>query len=240
MAAALVIGGPESGEAIPTYPVRGPVFQLPCRGENLPAEVTGVELWYSTDDGRTWSKSQSIPRDRGHFEFHAQRAGEYAFAVRLRLKDGSIRPKNHTDLVPELKAVVSFADERRDKAARASDEADDLDHELIKLELELIRKEMKRLALEPVYGPDAAEKIDRLRTRLRLIREMTGAQPRAAAVVPTVEAVPVLRPLPMLPPSSGTAAPAPDGAEPSRLPVVPIAPSIVPAAPPPHAPEPRL
>jgi hypothetical protein len=239
MAAALLVGGndpglpkvPQSGVSLPAHPVCGPVFHIPCHTERLPSEVVGIELWYSTDGGKTWSKSGDIPRDRTQFEFQAQKAGEHVFAVRVRFKDGSVQPKNNEDLVPEMRAVVAFdsANERREKVVRAVDEAEELDQELTRLELELIRKEMKRLALEPVYSPETAEKIDRLRARLGQIRARLregGAEQLRAPAGP-IPGPSQREPENVIP---SVVVPAP-------LPVVPMAPPVVPEAPPPHAPE---
>jgi hypothetical protein len=50
-------------------------------------------------------------------------------------------------------------------------EAKELDEELTRLELELIHKELKRLAEEKGLSPDVEQKIDRLRDRLRNVQE---------------------------------------------------------------------
>ena len=105
-----------SSDEIPTYKVLGPTFHIPCKAEMLPPAVVSVELWYSINGGKTWSKSSDILlRDQTHFEFQAQKAGEYLFAPRLRYKNGLARPDNSDELVPQLRVSVQMGNGRPGK-----------------------------------------------------------------------------------------------------------------------------
>lgn len=126
---------------------------------------------------------------------------------------------------------------------------DELDNELTRLEIELIQKELKKLANESELSLSAEEKIDRLRVRLsalraRLVPSATlssnpGSCPEGAKSSNESRIVPAALPLPNSSPSSLPSSPAnaqfplnPSIISPSA-PTIPV-PSL-PVAPPPRA-----
>lgn len=67
-------------------------FWIPFEPEGAVQRLRQVELYYSTDQGRSWRHVQSAaPNDRG-FQFYAERDGTYAFAVRTVDVEGRAHP----------------------------------------------------------------------------------------------------------------------------------------------------
>jgi hypothetical protein len=162
---------PAPVELIPVYKVPGPAFTMPCKLSDLSA-VVGVQLWVSTDGAKTWAVCAEIATDATKFEFHAKRPGEHWFAVRLKHKDGTFNPASVSDLVPIQRVSVATGSEAESaRKNRPTELANVLDEELPRLELELIRKEIKRLAEEKRLTPETEATIERLRFRLSMIRE---------------------------------------------------------------------
>lgn len=243
------------GEPVPElHKVPGPAFLIPCKVQ-LADQVAEVHLYVSADRGKTWQLYEEITPDKQAFTFVAKKAGEYWFAPRVKKKDGTLLPGDVAELAatqrvavatgsaddvipPPLIPAPAVAPPVRPRAAAPATAVDELEEELNRAELELIRKEIKRLTEVNSLTPDVEDKIDRLRVRLQIVRERT--RPR-------------LDPLVTPPPTSfppPTIAPAPS-ADDSLIPPQPAEGSFVrpsrvsppaegrPVAPPPRAPEPR-
>lgn len=81
-------------------------FWIPFEPEGAVQRLRQVELYYSTDQGRTWRHVQSVaPNERG-FQFYAERDGSYAFAVRTVDVDGRAHPAGTETLQPGLVVCV--------------------------------------------------------------------------------------------------------------------------------------
>lgn len=184
MAAALAVGGtepPPPPAPAPTevYKVPGPAFQIPCKVQAADL-IAAVQLWVSADRGKSWEMYDEITPDKSAFTFVAKRAGEYWFAPRIKKKDGQMLPAGVADLVATQRVEVATGGvgteppplpipSPKRTAQTAAEAVAELDEELTRVELELIRKEIKRLSEAKELSPEAEEKFDRLRLRLRLL-----------------------------------------------------------------------
>lgn len=167
---------PAEAETIPLYKVPGPAFKIPCRVPDRTRGVAGVELWVSLDGGRKWAKAETLPWADGdaakEFEFHAKKSGEHLFAVRVQFKDGRFDPEKTSELEPAQRTWVLAGSDPvgTQKAAVTAAALDELDDELNRVEMDLIRKEMKELAASKEFSNEVADRIDRLRSRLAVLR----------------------------------------------------------------------
>jgi hypothetical protein len=259
LTAALAVGAyePVPTPAAPTdiHKVPGPAFLIPCKVAAAD-RVTHVQLWVSADRGQKWDLYEEITPDKPAFTFIAKKPGEYWFAPRIKKKDGTLSPADTAELVATQRVAVATGSDSPEPPARplarptakptTAEAVAELDDELTRVELELIRKEIKRLSEEKELTPEAEDKFDRLRGRLRDLRERlrpdrdysgTTAGPWGPAT-----ASPALPPPAVVP--STTPAPPPDDPRipPSRVPtdplILPSAPMPVPARP--VAPMPRV
>ncbi|MBM3979615.1 MAG: hypothetical protein FJ304_04905 [Planctomycetes bacterium] len=222
------------------HTVPGPNFQIPCKLAALKDDaknVDSVRLFVSRDRGQMWELYETITPDKTAFTFCAKKPGEYWFTAQVKAKDGTLNPANPAEFAPMQKVRVATGTESDPlpppfptpavQPRRAADrEVAELEDDLTRAELELIRKEIKRLTEETKLTPDVEAKIDRLRARLRDLRERLWPNRPSAAPPLTFP-----DPLPPLP------APKPDD---GRLPssAFPIDPLIVPVVRP-VAPTPR-
>ena len=212
-----------------------------------PEQVAEVHLYVSADRGKTWQLYEAITPDKQSFTFVAKKNGEYWFAPRVKKKDGTLLPGDVSELAPTQRvAVGADGDEPPTVPLRplarprtAADTADELDDELTRVELDLIRKEIKKLTALNSLTPDAEERFDRLRQRLRLLRDR-DRDPLVAppAVYPQPGTIPSVQVPPADDPRIPPALVPEDGAfvRPSRI-TPPEAGR--PVAPPPRAPAPR-
>jgi hypothetical protein len=158
----------KSEPAVPVYRVPGPAFEIPCKITDRTPDLVAVQLWVSADNGRTWVCHSEIKPDQTKFEYHAKSAGEYHFAPRMKFKDGRmLPPTGQLVATPRVAVEAGYDPAPPERSTLLAKLADELDVELTRLEFELIRKEVKRLAEEKGLTAEAAEKIDRLRSRLR-------------------------------------------------------------------------
>jgi len=227
-------GSPPTTNTFPVYWIEGPRFGIPCKTDSLPAEVVSIELWYSTNNGKTWTRAGEIRRDERQFDFKARKAGDYLFAPRLRYKTGRADPADPDNLIANLKVVVGYGSEpeQTGKAAQLTAKVDELEDALTQLELDLIAKEIKRLAEANSLSPETVEKINTLRARLREVRERLRERDSLeppGATPPSLPAVPPASD--ELPPTS------PPGL---NVPTIPTIPTLsLPVAPPPRLRESR-
>src|SRR5262245_19398433 len=141
-------------DPVPFYEITTSQFAIPVK-VSLPGNVTAVDLYVSTDRGDTWVMEGRVRPDGRPFLFHAPKSGEYWFAPLLRLTDGNTSPADIRDLRVNLRVRVTLPDVREvsppplnaPTAAkpRLETELDSLDEELNRLEMDLIRKELRRL-----------------------------------------------------------------------------------------------
>jgi hypothetical protein len=81
-------------------------FRIPFQTEPNERRIKQIQLYVSTDQGRTWDYYVSVAPDRNGFDFRAQRDGAYWFAVRTIDLDGHSFPLNMEGARPGLKVVV--------------------------------------------------------------------------------------------------------------------------------------
>ena len=247
MAAALAVG---AYEPVPTplapadiHKVPGPAFQIPCKVQAADL-VAQVQLWVSANHGKSWELYEEITPDKPAFTFIAKKPGEYWFAPRIKKKDGTMLPADTAELVATQRVAVATGSDNSEPLTKqkptAADAVAELDEELTRVELELIRKEIKRLSEMKELTPETADKFDRLRSRLQ---EMRYRLPnRDPLVIGPSTAPGTASPGPVLVP--WTPSPPPDDLRipPSQVPVaprvIPVAPMPVPARP--VAPMPRV
>ena len=206
MVAALATGAydPAPDELPPLSKAPGPQFQIPCKLSKLAPliearEIARVQLYVSANCGKTWEMYDEIGPDTSTFTFTAKRPGEYWFTARLKMKDGTLNPADPADFAPMQRVAVAagigsdplVAAKRKPTAAEA---ASDLDDELTRVELELIRKELKRLSEMSELTPAAEDKLDRLRIRLRDLRDRLSRDSGPSANSPATSRSPTLLP----------------------------------------------
>ena len=248
LTAALAVGayeppGPAPAGATEVHKVPGPSFLIPCkvRAADL---ITHVQLWVSADRGRKWELYEEITPDKPGFTFVAKKPGEYWFAPRIKQTDGTLLPFDTADLVATQRVAVatgsdtSESSEKPSAKATAAEAVAELDEELTRVELELIRKEIKKLSELKELTLEAEDKFDRLRGRLSELRERLRRDRDPLVTGPAWAPVEVIRPLPppAIVPSRPAPTPPPDDTQipPSRVPTAPL---IIPTTPMPRAPE---
>lgn len=226
MTAALAAGGYEP-VAAEVYKVPGPAFQIPCKVDRAES-VARVQIWVSANQGKTWEQWEEFAPDTSAFTYSANRPGEYWFAPRLKTKDGTFIPADAKALVPQCRVAVATGSESESWVPvqpTAGEVVSELDNELTRVELTLIRKELKRLAEEKALTPDVEIKIDRLRGRLREARDRLNRSDYRlppATTLPTLPTLPIDQLLPSINGSEPLTVPLPVPARPvAPLPRVP-------------------
>lgn len=251
--AAVLAAGYEPVAEVPLHTVPGPAFLIPCKVEAADL-VAVVQLWVSADRGQKWELHEEITPDKAAFTFAAKKPGEYWFAPRIKKKDGKMLPADTADLVVTQRVAVAVGTETPEPSSKpvakptAAETVAELDEELTRVELELIRKEIKKLSEMKELTADAEEKFDRLRYRLRDLRERLRPDrdrscPSTLSPWPNSAPGPSdLRP-PVIAPSVRTPAPDDKLIPPSQVPtdplILPPGP-VKPAPEPPAAPLPRV
>lgn len=240
MVAALTANGYDPVADVPVYKTPGPAFKIPCKVDGAQA-IERVQLYVSDNRGKSWTLHDEITPDQDAFVFQARKAGEYWFTARLKKKDGSLDPARTADFVVmqrvEVETGSGYVEPVYPKSKQpAAEAAKELEEELTRIEIELIRKEIKRLSGAKKLTPETEDKIDRLRGRLR----ETQARIQRDSEDPTDglrSSPPPIFPSPYMPPSAPDDR-IPPTATPPALPPIPTAPGR-PAAPMPHAPATR-
>lgn len=85
---------------------RSPVFKIPFSPEGTERRWRQVELYSSTDQGRTWNKQATVGPETGSFVYTASQDGLYWFATRTVDFDGRSFPATMDSAVPQLKVIV--------------------------------------------------------------------------------------------------------------------------------------
>jgi hypothetical protein len=227
MVAALTASGYDPAPEVHKIP--GPAFQIPCKVDQ-PKEIDRVQLYVSDNRGKTWALYQEITPNEDSFTFYARKPGEYWFTARLKKKDGTLVPTDQAKFVVMQRVAVETGTGYGEPAsplpsvkpiATATEIAKELDDELTRVEMELIRKEIKRLAEVKKFTPETGDKIDRLRMRLRdvqaHIRRNRDDSPLATQSNPPA----VYPPSPYIPPPAATD----DRIPPTTTPTIP---SVIP------------
>jgi hypothetical protein len=226
---------PPAAPDLPVYRVPGPAFEIPYKVTDRTPDLVAVQLWVSADCGKSWEQAGEANPGQGMFKYHAKKPGEYCYAPRLKFKDGRVMPRVG-ELEPQHRVVVEAGHEpvTPARATLLTKVADDLDEELTRLEFELIRKEIKQLAEMKGLTQDTADKIDRLRSRLREAQNRLQNRGRGTTD-PLINPTVVPDPLPSVPESRSNRN---ENLIPPPGRPVPVSPAP-PAAPPPPAPVPR-
>jgi hypothetical protein len=233
MVAALVTAYDPVGE-VPFYTTPGCAVRFPCIVDK-PATVERVQMYVSDNRGKTWTLYEEITPDQKAFFFQARKPGEYWFTLRTKKRDGTFDPAHPAKLVV-MQRVAFETGTGTDSAALpkpTAEIANELDDELTRLELELIRKEIKRLAGEGQLTPDTEQKIDRLRARLSEARDRLRSREPLRAAPPTLSDPLVGSTEDRIPNSLRSVDPPPFKPLP---PIIPTAPAQAPS----EAPQPRV
>src|SRR5262245_58077020 len=81
-------------------------FKIPFNAGPSAARVKRLQLYLSTDKGRTWQQSTSALPEQGHFPFSAERDDEFWFTVQTQDVDGKVYPASLDGATPSLKVVI--------------------------------------------------------------------------------------------------------------------------------------
>ena len=92
-------------------PFKNRSFRIPFQVD--PADrgrIKEVQLWVSTDMGRSWRQAGRTSSDQTSFPaYHAPRDGEYWFAVRTLDTQGRLYPTDEAKVAPSMKVLVDTA-----------------------------------------------------------------------------------------------------------------------------------
>src|SRR5438477_758458 len=75
-------------------------FRIPFQAGPGEQRLKQLQLFYSTDRGRTWQPSAIAPPEQGHFRFISERDGLYWFAVQTLDQDGRYYPPGMDGAAP--------------------------------------------------------------------------------------------------------------------------------------------
>lgn len=81
-------------------------FRIPFQANLAQQGIRQLQLFVSTDNGRSWQQSVVTPPDQGHFGFMSGRDGLYWFAVQTQDVQGRLNPISMDGAQPSLKVVV--------------------------------------------------------------------------------------------------------------------------------------
>jgi hypothetical protein len=82
-------------------------MQIPIKIEAARrAEIKELTLFYSTDQGRTWSQGGAATPEQEAFTFTAPADGLYWFSLMLTRRDGTREPPTPNNLPPSMKVVI--------------------------------------------------------------------------------------------------------------------------------------
>jgi len=125
----------------PAQDARDDVYKLNQRSFKVPVridrdrrdEIEQVDLYVSTDQGKSWEKAGTLAPVEDSFRYTAPTEGVYWFAVQIVLKNKSKEPADSRKFEPALKVSVESA--KKPDSGRA---------ELLE-EIRQLRAEVKRL-----------------------------------------------------------------------------------------------
>jgi hypothetical protein len=81
-------------------------FRIPFQAGPGEQRLKQLQLFFSTDQGRTWQPSASAPPEQRHFRFISERDGLYWFAVQTTDREGRLYPPTMEGAQPSLKVIV--------------------------------------------------------------------------------------------------------------------------------------
>lgn len=81
-------------------------FRIPFDPGEGSTRLRQLQLYVSTDQGRTWQPSATAPPDQRHFRFLADRDAYYWFAVQTQDVQGRLFPATMDGAQPSLKVVI--------------------------------------------------------------------------------------------------------------------------------------
>lgn len=81
-------------------------FRVPFNVGGGAANLSQLQLWVSTDTGRSWQSVASAPPDQGFFRFSTERDGVFWFAVQSIDKNNNPFPARMDGATPNLKVIV--------------------------------------------------------------------------------------------------------------------------------------
>jgi hypothetical protein len=108
LAVALIYAGRTPGQASSgdiSY-TRYSRFRIPFQTEPNERRIRQILLYFSANEGLSWTQASMAPPEQNGFEFQAPRDGLYWFAVRTQDVDGHFFPLNLEGVRPGLKVVV--------------------------------------------------------------------------------------------------------------------------------------
>lgn len=100
--------GSAPGQDVPggVLHTRSRQFRVPFNVGPGAANLSQLQLYVSTDSGRSWQSAASAPPEQGYFRFSSERDGSFWFAVQSFDKMNRAFPPNMEGATPNLKVVV--------------------------------------------------------------------------------------------------------------------------------------
>jgi hypothetical protein len=81
-------------------------FRIPFQAGPGEQRLKQLQLFFSTDQGRTWQQGAIAPPEQHHFRFISERDGLYWFTVQTLDQEGHYYPSNLENAQPSLKVIV--------------------------------------------------------------------------------------------------------------------------------------
>jgi len=81
-------------------------FRIPFQAGAGDQRLKQLQLFYSTDQGRTWQPDAIAPPQQRHFRFQSEKDGLYWFAVQTMDQEGRYYPQSMDGAQPSLKVIV--------------------------------------------------------------------------------------------------------------------------------------
>src|SRR5262245_37896639 len=81
-------------------------FRIPFNPGPAENRIKQLQLFVSTDQGRSWQPSAAAAPDKRFFSFTAERDGYYWFAVQTLDADNKLNPVTFDNVAPSMKVVI--------------------------------------------------------------------------------------------------------------------------------------
>ncbi|QDU60148.1 hypothetical protein Pan216_09850 [Planctomycetes bacterium Pan216] len=106
-----VFAGQATARAAETVTISRSTFEIPINvSTEVAQKVTQYQLYVSTDQGATWTMSQTAVPTAKAFTYKAPNIGEYWFKLGYLNEQGQLEPENILNAPAELKVVVDRKD----------------------------------------------------------------------------------------------------------------------------------